>query len=47
MPSPKAFDEVGSEPPDARQLQERIARLDDTLARISSTLPLLRELGRP
>lgn len=39
---PVASADVGSEPPDARQLQERIARLDETLARISAMLPLLR-----
>jgi hypothetical protein len=41
-PEPVASADVGSEPPDARQLQERIARLDETLARISAMLPLLR-----
>ena len=41
-PDPVASADVGSEPPDARQLQERIARLDETLARISAMLPLLR-----
>ena len=40
-PEPGAPDEAVSEPSDARQLQERIARLDETLARISSMLPLL------
>jgi hypothetical protein len=32
----------GSEPPDARTLNERIERLDETPARISAMLPLLR-----
>ena len=41
-PEPAASADVVSEPPDARQLQERIARLDETLARISAMLPLLR-----
>ena len=41
-PSPQRPTEVGSEPPDPRQLQERIARLDETLARIFAMLPLLR-----
>ena len=35
-------DDEGSEPPDARTLKERIDRLDETLARISEMLPLLR-----
>ena len=35
-------DEEASKPPDARTLQERIDRLDETLARISSMLPLLK-----
>lgn len=34
--------EAGSEHPDARQLRDRIERLDETLARISAMLPLLR-----
>ena len=41
-PSPQRPDELGSEPPNPRQLQERIARLDETLARIAAMLPLLR-----
>ena len=41
-PEPEAPADVGAEPPDARLLQERIARLDETLARISAMLPLLR-----
>jgi hypothetical protein len=41
-PELEASADVGSEPPDARQLRERIARLDETLARISAMLPLLR-----
>jgi hypothetical protein len=41
-PKPVASADVGSEPPEARRLQERIARLDETLARISAMLPLLR-----
>ena len=41
-PTPRAPDEASREPPDARQLKERIDRLDQTLARISSMLPLLR-----
>jgi len=39
---PEVPDEMGSVPPDARLLQERIAGLDETLARISAMLPLLR-----
>jgi hypothetical protein len=38
-------DDEDSEPPDARTVNERIERLDKTLARISAMLPLLR--GRP
>ena len=34
-------DEESSESPDARQLRERIDRLDETLARISAMRPLL------
>ena len=41
-PTPRAPHEASSEPPDARQLKERIDRLDETLARISAMLPLLR-----
>jgi len=41
-PTPRAPDEASLEPPDARQLKERIDRLDETLARISAMLPLLR-----
>jgi hypothetical protein len=41
-PTPRAPDEASTEPPDARQLKERIDRLDETLARISAMLPLLR-----
>lgn len=41
-PTPRAPDEASPESPDARQLQERIDRLDETLARISAMLPLLR-----
>ncbi len=41
-PTPRAPDEANREPPDARQLKERIDRLDETLARISAMLPLLR-----
>jgi hypothetical protein len=41
-PTPRAPDEASREPPDARQLRERIDRLDETLARISAMLPLLR-----
>jgi hypothetical protein len=40
-PTPRAPDEPRPEPPDARQLKERIDRLDETLARISAMLPLL------
>jgi hypothetical protein len=39
---PPAPHEASREPPDARQLKERIDRLDETLARISAMLPLLR-----
>ena len=35
-------DDEDSEPPDARTVNERIERLDKTLARISAMLPLLR-----
>jgi hypothetical protein len=41
-PAPSVSDEEASEPPDARQLKERIDRLDETLARISAMLPLLK-----
>lgn len=45
-PEPRAAqrvsDDESSETPDARQLKERIDRLDETLARISAMLPLLR-----
>jgi len=41
-PTPRAPDEASPEPPDARQLKERIDRLDETLARITAMLPLLR-----
>src|SRR5512132_3749718 len=41
-PTPRAPHEASPEPPDARQLKERIDRLDETLARISAMLPLLR-----
>jgi hypothetical protein len=41
-PTPPAPDEASREPPDARQLRERIDRLDETLARITAMLPLLR-----
>jgi hypothetical protein len=41
-PTPPAPDEASPERPDARQLRERIDRLDETLARISAMLPLLR-----
>lgn len=41
-PEPVASADVVSEASDARMLQERIARLDETLARISAMLPLLR-----
>ena len=41
-PEPGGTDGVGSGPPEVHQLKERIDRLDQTLARISSMLPLLR-----
>ena len=41
-PTPRAPDEASPEPPDARQLRERIDRLDETLERIASMLPLLK-----
>jgi hypothetical protein len=41
-PAISVSDAEASEPPDARTLQERIDRLDETLARISAMLPLLR-----
>ena len=41
-PALSVSDEEASEPPDARQLKERIDRLDETLARISALLPLLK-----
>ena len=41
-PAPRVPAEASSEPPDARQLKERIDRLDETLARISAMLPLLK-----
>ena len=41
-PALSVSDEEASEPPDARQLKERIDRLDETLARISAMLPLLK-----
>ena len=41
-PPPRAPDEASRETPDARLLRERIDRLDETLARISAMLPLLR-----
>ena len=41
-PTLSVSDEEASEPPDARQLKERIDRLDETLARISAMLPLLK-----
>jgi hypothetical protein len=41
-PTPRVPDEASPESPDARQLKERIDRLDETLARISAMLPLLR-----
>jgi hypothetical protein len=41
-PTLRVSDEEASEPPDARTLQERIDRLDETLARISAMLPLLK-----
>ncbi len=40
QPGPTPEADPGS--PDARQLQDRIQRLDETLARISAMLPLLR-----
>jgi hypothetical protein len=40
--TPPAPHEASPESPDARQLKERIDRLDETLARISAMLPLLR-----
>jgi hypothetical protein len=40
MPPPPH--EASPETPDARQLKERIDRLDETLARITAMLPLLR-----
>jgi len=39
---PPAPDDEGSEPPDARTLKERIDRLDESLERIASMLPLLK-----
>jgi hypothetical protein len=41
-PTPRAPDEASPGRPDARPLKERIDRLDETLARISAMLPLLR-----
>jgi hypothetical protein len=41
-PTPRAPDEARPESPNARQLKERIDRLDETLARITAMLPLLR-----
>ena len=41
-PALAVSDEEASEPPDARTLKERIDRLDETLARIASMLPLLK-----
>jgi hypothetical protein len=41
-PALSVSDEEASESPDARQLKERIDRLDETLARISAMLPLLK-----
>jgi hypothetical protein len=41
-PTPRTPDESSREPPDARQLRERIDRLDETLARVTAMLPLLR-----
>jgi hypothetical protein len=41
-PALSVSDEEASEPPDARQLKERIDRLDETLARIAAMLPLLK-----
>jgi hypothetical protein len=40
--TPPAPQGASPERPDARQLKERIDRLDETLARISAMLPLLR-----
>ena len=44
-PTRRAPHETSSEPPDTRQLKERIDRLDETLARISAMLQLLRGDG--
>lgn len=44
-PGSTGAEERGLEPPDGRQLRERIERLDETLARISAMLPLLRGGG--
>jgi hypothetical protein len=41
-PTPPAPDEASPDSPDARQLRERIDRLDETLARITAMLPLVR-----
>jgi hypothetical protein len=42
-PALRVAGDEGSEPPDARTLQQqRIDRLDETLARISAMLPLLK-----
>jgi hypothetical protein len=41
-PTPRAPDEATPESLDAHRLKERIERLDETLARISAMLPLLR-----
>jgi hypothetical protein len=41
-PTPPAPEEASPGQPDTRQLKERIDRLDETLARISAMLPLLR-----
>jgi hypothetical protein len=41
-PATGGSDDGGSGPTDARQLKERIDRLDETLARISAMLPLLK-----
>ena len=41
-PTLDVSDEEASEPPDARTLKERIDRLDETLERIASMLPLLK-----
>jgi hypothetical protein len=41
-PTLRVSGEEASEPPDVRQLKERIDRLDETLARISAMLPLLK-----